>query len=162
MYFKPNFAGNVSGMIAVQGAMKFNGGGHLNHSIFWCNLSPNGGGVPTGDLANAIERDFGSFDNLKTQMSAKTVAIQGSGWGWLVSLGMTVFALLFKVFLFLPPFLSLSLPLSVSLSLQGFDKGRKQLVISTCANQDPLEATTGTIYVYPYVYTTIYILFDSM
>ena len=116
MYFKPNFAGNVSGMIAVQGAMKFNGGGHLNHSIFWCNLSPNGGGVPTGDLANAIERDFGSFDNLKTQMSAKTVAIQGSGWGWLVSLGMTVFALLFKVFLFLPPFLSLSLPLSVSLS----------------------------------------------
>lgn len=72
-------------MIAVQGAVKFNGGGHLNHSIFWCNLSPNGGGSPTGELANAIERDFGSFDNLKTQLSAKTVAIQGSGWGWLVS-----------------------------------------------------------------------------
>ncbi len=72
-------------MIAVQGAIKFHGGGHINHSIFWNNLSPNGGGLPSGDLAVAIQRDFGSFDNFKTQLSAKTVAIQGSGWGWLVS-----------------------------------------------------------------------------
>ena len=77
--------GDVSGMIAMQGAIKFNGGGHLNHSIFWNNLSPSGGGSPSGELATAIERDFGSFDNFKTQLSAKTVAIQGSGWGWLVS-----------------------------------------------------------------------------
>ena len=41
--------GDVSRMIAVQGAMKFNGGGHINHSIFWCNLSPNGGGEPKGE-----------------------------------------------------------------------------------------------------------------
>ena len=52
-------------------------------SIFWQNLSPNGGGEPPADLLAAINRDFGSLDNLKTQLSASTVAVQGSGWGWL-------------------------------------------------------------------------------
>ena len=52
-----SFAVNVSGVIAVQGALKFNGGGHINHSIFWTNLSPSGGGEPQGMLLqeNAIE-----------------------------------------------------------------------------------------------------------
>ena len=66
--------------------IKFNGGGHLNHSIFWTNLSPSnkdGGVLPTGPLAEAIKKDFGSIQNLIDQLSAKSNAIQGSGWGWL-------------------------------------------------------------------------------
>lgn len=76
-------AGDVSGAVALEGAYRFNGGGHINHSIFWNNLSPNGGGTPQGKLLEAIERDFGSFDEFKSQLTARTVAIQGSGWGWL-------------------------------------------------------------------------------
>ncbi|XP_057294094.1 superoxide dismutase [Mn], mitochondrial-like [Hydractinia symbiolongicarpus] len=75
--------GDVSKVISLAPALKFNGGGHLNHSIFWTNLSPNGGGDPSGELLEAINRDFGSVGNLKTRLSAITVAVQGSGWGWL-------------------------------------------------------------------------------
>lgn len=70
-----------------QSALKFHGGGHVNHSIFWTNLAPKsagGGAPPTGALAKQIEADFGSFEALKAQMSAQSVAIQGSGWGWSV------------------------------------------------------------------------------
>ena len=74
---------DVSTVISLQGALKFNGGGHLNHSIFWQNLCPGGSGEPTGALAEAINRDFGSFDAMKTKLSGVTVAVQGSGWGWL-------------------------------------------------------------------------------
>jgi Fe-Mn family superoxide dismutase len=73
-------------LIALQSAIKFNGGGHINHSIFWTNLAPKnkgGGAPPEGELAKAIERDFGSLNAFITQFSNKTVAIQGSGWGWL-------------------------------------------------------------------------------
>lgn len=75
--------GDVSKVISLAPALRFNGGGHLNHSIFWTNLSPNGGGDPSGELLEAINRDFGSVGNLKTRLSASTVAVQGSGWGWL-------------------------------------------------------------------------------
>jgi Fe-Mn family superoxide dismutase len=79
--------GDVSGMIANQQALKFNGGGHLNHSIFWKNLAPpsKGGGewVAGSALSNKIEAQWGSADNFKTVFSAATVAVQGSGWGWL-------------------------------------------------------------------------------
>ncbi|KAK2706186.1 hypothetical protein QYM36_016279 [Artemia franciscana] len=75
--------GDLVTEIALTPILKFNGGGHLNHSIFWQNLSPNGGGEPTGALAEQIKMDFGSFENFKTKMAATTVAIQGSGWGWL-------------------------------------------------------------------------------
>jgi Fe-Mn family superoxide dismutase len=74
---------DIDGVIGLQGALRFNGGGHINHSIFWNNLSPNGGGLPTGELSRLIERDFGSFDNFQSQMTSMTVAVQGSGWGWL-------------------------------------------------------------------------------
>jgi Fe-Mn family superoxide dismutase len=63
-----------------------------------------------GDLLEAIERDFGSFDIFHAEMTAKTVAVEGSGWGWL-----------------------------------GYEKGKDRLVVTTCANQDPLQATTGLI-----------------
>ena len=68
----------------LQGAIKFNGGGHVNHSLFWKNLAPPGEcAPPEGELLSMIERDFGSLDALKTKFAAQTVAVQGSGWGWL-------------------------------------------------------------------------------
>eukprot|EP00750_Incisomonas_marina_P005629 INCI14055.3.p1 GENE.INCI14055.3~~INCI14055.3.p1 ORF type:complete len:226 (+),score=49.21 INCI14055.3:345-1022(+) len=78
--------GDVATMIALQGAIKFNGGGHVNHSLFWENLAPADSdrtGEPTGELADAINAAFGSFDKFKTTFNAKTAAVQGSGWGWL-------------------------------------------------------------------------------
>ena len=60
--------------------LAFNLGGHTNHSIFWKNLSPNGGGEPTGELAEAINRDFGSFEKFKAHFSAAATSLQGSGW----------------------------------------------------------------------------------
>ncbi|KAH8068653.1 oxidoreductase [Aureococcus anophagefferens] len=79
-------AGDVTAIVAAQGAIKFNGGGHLNHSIFWENLAPpseGGGAPPTGALAAAIDAEFGGVDAMKTKLSAMTVGVQGSGWGWL-------------------------------------------------------------------------------
>jgi len=73
-------------MIALQSGIKFNGGGYINHSIFWTNLAPKkqgGGTPPEGALADAINKDFGSLDSFIQKMTAQTVAIQGSGWGWL-------------------------------------------------------------------------------
>jgi len=64
-------------------ALRNNGGGYYNHNLFWCVMSPNGGGEPTGELKNAIDIDFGSFSEFKNQFS-KTAASQfGSGWAWL-------------------------------------------------------------------------------
>ncbi len=65
--------------------LAFHGSGHINHVIFWENMSPNGGGEPTGDLANQIEKDFGSFAQFKAHFSAAAKAVEGSGWailGW--------------------------------------------------------------------------------
>jgi Fe-Mn family superoxide dismutase len=58
----------------------FHGSGHSMHCIFWTNMSPNGGGKPTGALADAIKRDFGSFDAFKAQFTAAANAVEGSGW----------------------------------------------------------------------------------
>lgn len=103
--------GDVSAAVALGPALRFNGGGHINHSIFWKNLtSKSKSGEPSGELKAEIEREFGSLDNLKTQLSGSTVAVQGSGWGWL-----------------------------------GYNKQTKRLQLATCANQDPLEATTGLV-----------------
>lgn len=104
-------AQDVTGIVAAQAAIKFNGGGHLNHTIFWSNLAPPGkGGAPEGALAAAIDKDFGSLDAMQKKLTAMTVAVQGSGWGWL-----------------------------------GYDKVKGGLALATCANQDPLEATTGLV-----------------
>lgn len=75
---------DVAAFIALQQAIKFNGGGHVNHSIFWTNLAPKSQATPpTGALLDAINHDFGSLPQLIEQLSAQAVAIQGSGWGWL-------------------------------------------------------------------------------
>ena len=60
--------------------LAFNLGGHSNHSVFWKNLSPNGGGEPEGELAAAIDEYFGSFDAFKAHFTATATGIQGSGW----------------------------------------------------------------------------------
>lgn len=101
---------DITTIISLGPALRFNGGGHINHSIFWQNLSPNGGGEPEGDLMSAIKRDFGSFESFKTTLQNTAVGVQGSGWGWL-----------------------------------GYNKQSKRLQIMACANQDPLEGTTGLI-----------------
>jgi Fe-Mn family superoxide dismutase len=70
-----------------RGPVRNNGGGHLNHSLFWESMSPGGsgsGGAPSGDLAAAIDAAFGSFDAFKEQFEAAGVGQFGSGWAWLV------------------------------------------------------------------------------
>ncbi|KAG7441534.1 manganese and iron superoxide dismutase [Guyanagaster necrorhizus] len=103
-------ASSAKERIALQAALKFNGGGHINHSLFWKNLAPahsegkgNGGVLHGGSLKDAIEGTFGSVDAFKKQFNATTAGIQGSGWGWL-----------------------------------GLNPITKRLEIVTTANQDPL------------------------
>ena len=85
-YHEAETKNDMPQMIALQPAIKFNGGGHINHSIFWTILAPISKGAgqgPKGELAQMIDRDFGSFDAFKEKMTAATVAVHGSGWGWL-------------------------------------------------------------------------------
>lgn len=73
-------------MIALESSIRFNGGGHINHSLFWKNLAPiskGGGGSPSGELSHIIIKQFGSLEKFKDLFNTKTIAIQGSGWGWL-------------------------------------------------------------------------------
>ena len=65
-------------------AVRNNGGGHANHTLFWEIMGPNGGGEPSGDLADAIAETFGSLDDLKAQVNDAGVKRFGSGWSWLV------------------------------------------------------------------------------
>jgi len=104
-------ASDVSGIIALQSALKFNGGGHVNHSLFWENLTPAASSsLKEGPLKSAIVACFGDVEKFKTDMSATTIAVQGSGWGWL-----------------------------------GYNTKTGRVEIATCANQDPLQATTGLV-----------------
>ena len=66
---------------ALEKALAFNLSGHVLHTLFWQNLSPDGGDKPTGDLASAIDEHFGSFDAFQAQMTQAVVTVQGSGWG---------------------------------------------------------------------------------
>ncbi|OLM02478.1 Superoxide dismutase [Mn] [Pseudonocardia sp. Ae406_Ps2] len=67
-------------IVGLEKTLAFNLGGHVNHSAFWNNLSPDGGDKPTGDLAAAIDEDFGSFDGFQAHFTAAATTIQGSGW----------------------------------------------------------------------------------
>ena len=67
----------------IRTAVRNHGGGHLNHTIFWNNLSPKGGGQPSGPLADAIKSAFGNFDDFKKKFSDAAAARFGSGWAWL-------------------------------------------------------------------------------
>lgn len=68
---------------AARTAVRNNGGGHANHSLFWTVLSPNGGGVPTGELADSISNKFGSFESFKEEFAKAATTRFGSGWAWL-------------------------------------------------------------------------------
>ncbi len=68
----------------IRTAVRNNGGGHVNHSMFWLIMKPNGGGEPTGELASAIQQAFGSFDQFKAAFNDAGVKRFGSGWAWLV------------------------------------------------------------------------------
>lgn len=72
---------------AMRTAVRNNGGGHWNHSMFWQIMSPNSGGAPTGKLAEAITQAFGSFDAFKTQFQTAAMGRFGSGWAWLINDG---------------------------------------------------------------------------
>ena len=78
----------ISDLAAVpdssRGAIRNNGGGHANHSFFWTLLSPNGGGTPTGALAQAIDSELGGFDAFKSAFANAGATRFGSGWAWLV------------------------------------------------------------------------------
>jgi Fe-Mn family superoxide dismutase len=71
-------------------AVRNNGGGHVNHSMFWQIMGPNGGGAPTGEVAAAIDRDLGGFDALKDAVNKAGAARFGSGWAWVVVKGGTL------------------------------------------------------------------------
>ncbi|KAL4858516.1 Superoxide dismutase [Mn] 1 [Chlorella vulgaris] len=102
---------DVGRMIALQAAIKFNGGGHLNHSAFWNMLCPEKEyQPPSGALEQAIDAQFGALEGLVKAFNAKAAAVQGSGWGWL-----------------------------------AYHPEAKTLVVTTSANQDPLNPTTGLI-----------------
>jgi Fe-Mn family superoxide dismutase len=84
---KPEANSNIDDIIKniskFPAAVRNNGGGHFNHSLFWTVLGPNKGGEPTGDLAKAINETFGSFAELKTKLQEAGATRFGSGWAWL-------------------------------------------------------------------------------
>ena len=87
-YREAQAKGDIAKLLSLTPTIRFNGGGHYNHSIFWTNLAPTskGGGVApdaSSTLGKQIIKDFGSFDTLKTTLTAVSVGVQGSGWGWL-------------------------------------------------------------------------------
>jgi Fe-Mn family superoxide dismutase len=76
--------GELMSMISkLPAAVRNNGGGHYNHSLFWTVMGPNGGGTPSGELAGAIDSAFGSFDKFKEEFSNAAATRFGSGWAWL-------------------------------------------------------------------------------
>jgi Fe-Mn family superoxide dismutase len=73
-------SGNLANVNKLEKDLAFNLGGHVNHSIFWTNLSPDGGDKPTGDVASAIDDHFGSFEKFQAHFTATALGVQGSGW----------------------------------------------------------------------------------
>ncbi len=71
----------------IRTALRNNGGGHYNHSLFWQMMKPNGGEAPAGEIAKVIEKSFGSFTNFKTKFTEAALKVFGSGWVWLVAAG---------------------------------------------------------------------------
>ena len=74
-------SGKYDAIVGLEKSLAFNLGGHVLHSMYWGNLSPDGGGKPVGDLAAAIDDQFGSFDAFQAHFTQATTLVQGSGWG---------------------------------------------------------------------------------
>jgi len=77
-------SGNLANINKLEKDLAFNLGGHVNHSVFWTNMSPNGGDKPVGELANAIDDYFGSFEKFQAHFTAAALGVQGSGWAALL------------------------------------------------------------------------------
>src|SRR3954469_25123958 len=77
-------SGNLANINKLEKDLAFNLGGHVNHSIFWTNMSPDGGDKPTGDIASAVDEFFGGFDKFQAHFTAAALGVQGSGWAALV------------------------------------------------------------------------------
>ena len=75
---------------AIRGAVRNNGGGHANHTMFWQVMAPGGGGAPTGKVAHAINSAFGSYDGFTEKLAAAAATRFGSGWAWLIDAGDTL------------------------------------------------------------------------
>lgn len=82
--FDARSRGDFATIASLQQTLAFHVSGHVLHSLYWQNMKPKGGGAPTGGLAQAIDRDFGSFENFRGQLNAVAAGIQGSGWAALV------------------------------------------------------------------------------
>jgi Fe-Mn family superoxide dismutase len=74
-------SGDLSAIVGLEKTLAFNLSGHVLHSVFWLNLSPDGGGRPEGELSSAIDEFFGSYDAFRKQLSEAAITVQGSGWG---------------------------------------------------------------------------------
>ena len=74
-------SGDLSAIVGLEKTLAFNLSGHVLHSLFWLNLSPEGGGRPDGELGAAVDEFFGSYDAFRNQLSEAAVTVQGSGWG---------------------------------------------------------------------------------
>lgn len=73
-------SGDLSNVNKLEKDLAFNVGGHVNHTVFWNNLSPDGGDKPTGEVASALDEYFGSFDKFRDHFAATAMGVQGSGW----------------------------------------------------------------------------------
>lgn len=90
--------GDFSAINKLEKDLAFNLGGHVNHSVFWQNLSPDGGGAPGGELAAAIDDHFGSFDAFRAHFTATALGVQGSGWAVLAWDGVGKKPVIFQLF----------------------------------------------------------------
>jgi len=77
----------LAGISKLPVVVRNNGGGHYNHMLFWTVMAPNAGGTPKGELLDALNRHFGSFDKFKEQFTSAAMSRFGSGWAWLVKVG---------------------------------------------------------------------------
>lgn len=90
--------GDFSAINKLEKDLAFNLGGHVNHSVFWQNLSPDGGGAPEGELAAALDDHFGSFDAFRAHFTATALGVQGSGWAVLAWDGVGKKPVIFQLF----------------------------------------------------------------
>lgn len=91
-------AGNLANINKLEKDLAFNLGGHINHSVFWENMSPDGGGEPDGALAESLTENFGSLDGFRAQFAAAAMGVQGSGWSVLAWDSVGARPVIFQVF----------------------------------------------------------------
>ena len=135
-------SGDVSTIISLEGALKFNGGGHVNHTLFWENICAVGeSSEPTGDgpLSSSIAQSFGDIEAMKKDLSAATIAVQGKLDVEYVVNDVRFFKLCLIIIFY---YLSTT---GSGWGWLGYNPKTARIECATCANQNPLQATTGLI-----------------